>query len=475
MKRVPRGPALLVLALALVIGGLADRDARSSTSGTTVATMAPAPAAAPASARSSAWYCTGTTAAPNTVADGSVVVANAGNRPLTGAMIVIPGGGVPAGVPLQIAPASRQVVRLADVAPAPFASVIVELDGGEAVAELTSTGPLGDSVSRCASAASDRWYFADGVTTRDATETLYLFNPFPDDAIVDLAFSTEEGQVRPESLTGLSVAGRGTVPVAVGDFVQRRDTVSTAITARSGRLVVARLQTFDGSAGRKGVTMGLGAAAPSPVWYFPEGRVAEGLTERYQIFNPQKEEARVELELDLEQGAAEPILITVPPESRVTVIANDEARIPKEVSHAVTVRTINNVPVVAERSTDAQQAGRSGVSFMIGGRSPARRWALAAGAADDSVQQWLVFQNPGTAVAAVSVTLLADGTPQPVEGLQSLEVAPGGRRAVRVNETLTRGATPLVVEATQPIVLEQDLYRSKGLGMAMNIGVQLRD
>ena len=43
------------------------------------------------------------------------------------------------------------------------ASALIELDGGQVVAELVTQGPLGDSVTPCASSASDSWYFADGV------------------------------------------------------------------------------------------------------------------------------------------------------------------------------------------------------------------------------------------------------------------------------------------------------------------------
>ena len=352
---------------------------------------------------------------------------------------------------------------------------MVELDGGEAVAELTTTGPLGDTVAHCASAASDRWYFADGVTTKDAAETLLLFNPFPDDAVVDVIFTSDEGQVRPEPLTGLAISGRSTAAISVNEFVQRREVVATAITARAGRLVAARQQSFDGSAGRKGITLTLGAAAPSEEWYFPEGRVSEGLIEQYHLFNPGATEANVEVAFSLEQGSAEPMILTIPAQSQVTVKANDEPRIPKDVSHGAVVRSLNSVPIVAERTVDGRRPGRTGFAMTVGARTAAARWSLAAGQADAAVEEWLIFQNPGRETATVSVALLADGRRQPIEGLQNLEVAPGGRRGVRVNATLDRATTPLVIEANQDIVVERDLYRAKGTGIVMGMGIQLRD
>ena len=221
------------------------------------------PTAAPASARSSAWYCTGATGAPDAVADGTVVIANAGDRALRADITVIPIAGDPGQTVARGGrPTAGPPLRLADVVQAAHLSAVVELDGGEAVVELTTTGPLGASVTPCASSASPTWYFAEGVTTRDATEVLLVLNPFPEDAVVDFAFTTEEGQVTPQALTGLAVRGRGMTAINVGEFVQRRESVAARITARTGRLVVSRLQVFDGSVGRKGVSVALGVPAP---------------------------------------------------------------------------------------------------------------------------------------------------------------------------------------------------------------------
>ena len=432
--------------------------------------------AAAADARSSAWYCTGATAARDGVADGQVVLFNAGDRVLRGTVTVYPSEGEVRPQPVEVAAAARETVRLADVASAPYASALVELDGGEAVVELAGTGALGDTVTPCATAASSEWYFADGVTTRDASEVLLLFNPFPDDAVVDLVFGTEEGQVTPQALTGLSVRGEGMAAVNVGEFVQRREQVTAAVTARAGRLVVARLQSFDGSAGRKGASLSLGSADVGPVWYLPEGLVDDGLTQRYHIFNPGTDEAEVEVELALEQGEAEPIQLTVPAQSRVTVAANDETRIPKGVPHAATVTSVNGVGVVVERSVDAAPAARrSGSSLMPGAQVAARRWALAVGAADDTFDEYLIFQNPGPTTAVVSVRVFSGGVPGVNDALQNLEVGPGQRRGVRLRDSVEADATPAVVEADQPIVVERDVHRLRGLGTTMSIGIPLRD
>ncbi len=371
-----RVPALAVIVLLLVGGALLDRWARDSSADETGSTGQEVgtedvswPVAAPASARSSAWFCAGATSAPGGAADGTVVIANAGDRALVASVTSIPLTGEGKQATVSVPASGRASQRLVDLANAPFAGAIVELDGGEAVVELVATGPLGTSVTACASSASPTWYFAEGVTTRDAAEWLTVLNPFPEDAVVDLSFTTEEGLVTPQELTGLSVRGRGMQAIDVGKYVQRREAVSTKVAARTGRLVVARLQTFDGSVGRKGMAITLGAATPGPLWYFADGLVTEGLEERFQVYNPQTVEAEVELAIDLDDGEAEPLRITVPRESRTSVVANEETRIPKGVGHAVTARSTNGVDVVVERSIE----GRAPSTRLGFGAAPGAR------------------------------------------------------------------------------------------------------
>ncbi len=451
---------------------MADRRADSDGPLGATAISSQVPVAAPASARSSAWYCPGLPVS-GALGEGLVVVANAGDRRLTGTVTVFPDRGESRQTPIAVGPSSRASVRLTDVVSSPYASALIELDGGEAVAEAVVTGAMGDSVSPCASSASSSWYFAEGVTTRDASEVLLALNPFPDDAVVDVVFSTEEGIVSPQALTGLLVRGQALTAINVGDFVQRRESVSVSLVARTGRLVVGRVQTFDGTAGRKGISVGLGAAAPGPVWYFPEGMVTDGQSERFHVYNPGRTEAQVEMVLALDTGEAEPLRLTIPRESRLTVVAAEESRIPKGVPHAVTVRSLEGPEVVVERTIDgAAPSPRTGASITLGARLPAKRWATAAGAADETTDQWVVVQNPGERPASVTLKVLADGSPLLVG--TAIVVPPGERRAFHVNNSLKRATAPVLVTASEEVIVERDLYRIKALGLGMTAAIPLR-
>src|SRR5439155_3635742 len=127
-------------------------------------------------------------------ADTSFVVASAGGTPRTGAITIVSSQGGTRQGPLNVPAAGRAVVRAQDLLKGPWVAATLELDGGVTAAEAAVTGPLGESISRCASAASDHWYFAEGVTTKDAGEALLLYNAFPEDAIADISFTTEDGR-----------------------------------------------------------------------------------------------------------------------------------------------------------------------------------------------------------------------------------------------------------------------------------------
>jgi hypothetical protein len=452
-----------------------------------------APIAAPEGALSSTWFCAAGTAADGGVADHSVVIANPADRAVQATVTVHLGSldsdpnaaavaaQPPVATTVTVPARASTSVRLADVAQAPFAAAVVEVEGGGAAVDHVLAGGSDIAAGPCASGASPSWYFATGTTTRDAREILVLFNPFPEDAVIDLAFATTEGYRSPNQYQGYVVPGGDVAAVDISPVVARHANVSAEIVARTGRLVVERVQTFDGSAGPAGMDVTLGAPRPAEAWYFPDGQIAEGITEVFTVFNPGDAPAETDLEVALADpatnGAVEPIELTVPPHGYVQVVMNQETRLPAGVAHSVTVRAANEVPVIAERYLGARApAGRRGVSYAIGSPWSATTWVLAAGAASASFAEFLVLQNPANDRAAtVRVFALAGGQRLPVEGLQDVVVEPAGRQAIDLGQHINREQLPLMVEATEPVVVERTLYRVGAPGIAASPGVPLFD
>ncbi|HSS11783.1 MAG TPA: DUF5719 family protein [Acidimicrobiales bacterium] len=476
--RVARLPILAVIAGLLIAGGLADRKGTGHAAAS-AAQIQPMPVAAPASALSSSWFCAGARGQPDKVADGQLVVANASEHPLHGAALLIPSQGPSVTVPISVGADNRATVSEAAAGSAPFVGALVQLDGGAAAVEQVVTGAQGMSTAACATAGSDHWYFADGTTQENSNLFISLLNPYPEDAIVDLSFTTEQGAEAPSDFQGVVVPAKSLIGLDLGTHLRRRAQLATTVSVRTGRIVAFKTQvatagTAPATSPRvPGLSLILGAPSPATSLWWPDGLTADGMTERYQIYNPTQTEADVSLSVALDQGSADPFAIKVPPGGTGTVVSNTEPRVPKGVGHAAELRTTTGVGVVAERTIDAvAPASRLGLVDVGGSRLQARRWLLAAGSANSSLNESVVIYNPGTTAADVSVVGLG-GSIADINGLSGLILPPGRRLVVRINDRSPSLDRALLVEASADVIVERDLSRVNAIGTDATIGVPL--
>jgi hypothetical protein len=511
------------------------------------------PASPLADTDTSTWYCAAGTAGEGGFADHTVTMANtsAVDRTATltvfgGAMAAPPApeesGGTtttappaaPAPAPISQAvtlPAGGQVsVRLGDVVAAPLAAALVEVDGGAVAVEHSVRGRHGRDVAPCSTTASPAWHFAWGATTRDAREVVVLFNPFPSTAVVDTVFVTEQGGREPVRLQGLPVPGHSVVGVDVGEDVTRSEQVSATFTVRSGRLVVERLQQYDGSLGPRGLALTLGAPSAGEAWVFADG-VATGpspatpapdeeddddegegedagedegedegedasgstdelaRTERIVVYNPGDERAEVDLNVvpsDADVPLPQPFRLSIGAGRYEVVDLGAEDRVPAGTAHATIVRSTNGEPVVAERVTvDTGPAPRSSsrrpprqpparpseVTASLGARLAAPVWAFPslADPVDDDGTTAFVIHNPDPDTAVEARLVLADPSePAPTaEAREPVEVAPGARAVILLDGTGVRAA----IEADGPVVVERLLRPADGRRMSSAPGI----
>ncbi len=432
------------------------------------------PVADPAGALSSTWFCPGGSATSGGVADVTAVVANPTDRPVSGRLVWVPSEGVARGVALELAPHSVHVEPARASIDAPFVGAVVEVDAGEVAVEHVVSSANGFDVAPCSPAASPTWYLARGATTRDAGMLLAVLNPFADDAVLDLSFATDEGRVEPPGLQGYVVPANSLRIINVGHHVRRRAEIATSVVARSGRVVVERVQGFDGTAGRAGLGLSLAVPEPGLLWHFPYGLTGEQVRQRIHVYNPGDREALVDVELTADDADPEPIELTVPPRSAVAVDIGETGRVEPGTVHASTVRSANDVPVVVEREFDAGPGGnRRGWASMPGSPGAFRRWLFAAGDASGALDYWLVLHNPGAGAVEVSVRTFGGGRPIDIPALEAIEIGPAGRVEVRLGEHLNRVPLPLLVESSGPIVAERDLYRVGAAGVSTSLGIPL--
>lgn len=453
-------PRLPLLVLALVVGGGVVAASAEGARPTLLSAPPPVPGVAGpvASARdalSSTWYCAGGTAADGGIADHRVVVVNPTGDEVAGRLTVHPGSldgaevaELPTARPFTVPAGERVTFRLADVLSAPLASAVVEVDQGGVVVEHQVVGPDGQDTAPCASAAAPEWHFAWGSTARDAREVLVLFNPFPSSVTVDTTFVTEAGTREPLRWQGLTVPAYGVVGMDAGQDVTRRDHVAATVRARGGgRLVVDRLQVFDGTAGRQGVDLLSGQPVGVEASVLAHGWVDDASGERVILYNPGSEAAEVEVAV---RGTGiepqpQPFGVVVRPGRFEVLDYGAETRVPRGVDHVTVIRSLNGVPVVAERVLERDGA----VEAVPGAVFAATTWTVGA----TTRATTLVVANPDPdAPATLSITAAVGNRSSPAEW-RDLQVPAGGQLTVPLRAA-TEGAGTLIVHATSPVVVE---------------------
>jgi hypothetical protein len=464
-----------VIAALLLAGAIADRAHRPPAPRPSAAryTDLGMPAAAPAAALSSSWFCAFAGAPAGVTATGVLRIVNPGGHAVSGSVTYVPSQGEGRSEPISVD--AHAALAVTEPAGAPYLAALVNLDGGDVAVEQAIAGSAGIAGSPCATSASPQWHFADGTTAKDDTLLIGLFNPFPDDAVIDFAFTTDQGrEASIGALQAVPVPARSLVVVDIGQHLRRRAHVATSITARIGRIVAAQLQAKLAAGGPTGLSLEIGGGQPRPAWTFADGRASTGVAESFHLYNPGPDDARVEVRLVLDQGSADPFTMDVPPFGTATIDANHDGRIPANVGHAVQFRSVNGVGVIVDRSYDvARAAGHSAVVQSTPASVAARAWAFAWGETTASANEWVIVYNPGPGRVQVTVVTPDSGALEPVPGLDGVTV-PGGRRSiVALGDHVERDALPLVVQASGPVVVERSLAVAGGPGMVATVGVPL--
>src|SRR6476619_3590592 len=268
----------------------------------------------PADALSTAWYCAAGSAVFGGTEDEWIDIANLSPGRITADITVYPGGSdEPATRHVELAAYERRTERVAQVIATANPGVVVEVFGGPAIVEHEVRGATDLAMGPCSHEPSRRWYFAAGDTNKGAVQALELFNPFGDDAIVDISFVTDGGVQEPNELQGFVVGRHSKVVVPIQDLVPRQERVATLIVARTGRIVAEQTRAFDGTDGRVGLAVSLGSIDTRREWTVPFGDAGPGITSTIAIANFGVTPAQVEVSVLLpSEGVLAPETIDVP-------------------------------------------------------------------------------------------------------------------------------------------------------------------
>ncbi len=448
--------AIAAIAAALAVGGVVDVVVGHPDEGSQAAAAGDAtamPSVSPSSALSSSWYCAGATGGAGSQADGTVTISNLSSAPETGVVEAVGVGGAPRRTDLKVAARSSLTLSQDQLAQGSNLAETVKMYGGGTLVSQTLSGPLGQSTSTCSSYTSGQWYFASGTTATGDQLYMALYNPAATEVVADLSFATDQGPTAPADYQGVVVPAGQLVVLDIGRHVQQRQAVATTVSARIGRVVAEQLSLRSAAPG--GVSLALGSPSLGTAWYFPVAATSSGVTESYSIYNPTGSAVAVRLDVGLQTGTAEPLSVTVQPQSELTVVANNEARIPPGVPHSVTATSTGGDAIVVERVVAGTAGSASpGVAETLGARQVLTRWALPSGAGDSTGHLSISVQNPGGSPATVDVAAVAGGAE--VRGGQAVAVQPGRLATVAIPSTVAQGRPAFVVSASTGVVVELD-------------------
>jgi hypothetical protein len=425
---------------------------------------APAP-----DALTTSWFCPGVPTAAGTT--GVVGVLNPSDADVEATITVHPTGGAPVTRPVVATARGRTEISLATVAPATggsdgWAAAMVEVTGSGVLVEQVAQSAAGRSVAPCTTEPSPTWYLADGASTTDASTRVLLFNPFPDDLVVDLTATTEEGTRTSRALQGLVVPPLSVRLVDLGDAIKAKERVAVVAEARSGRFVLGRVQTWTGA--RREFAVALGTPSPDTTWTFAAAAKGPGTFTRFVLHNPGAADVDAVVTLfpaagstaptvsgtgpaptapgGLAAGGPAPLRRTVKARSSVLVNLAEVPEVP-DGAYAATVTATG--PITVDRVRAATD-GRSAV--QLGARLGATRWWLPAGPGARSAEV-TVFNATGLP-ATVTLSRLGPGGTTAIDGVAPVILAPSGSATLAVTDAAVAGQ-PLLVEADQPVVVER--------------------
>jgi hypothetical protein len=408
----------------------------------------------------SSWFCPGVPVGGDGLG-GSVVVANPADTPLSGRITVFTDAADTSSIaqPFEVAARDTSTIDLASVQPAgSFVSALVEVTGGGGYVEQVAKSPMGSAVAPCSNSTSSNWYFADGYTKDGSTEDLVVTNPFPDDAIINFEFATVQGNRSPAALQGYPVRGNSVSVIKIASVVRDDAVIAVTVNSIRGRVVVGRAQSYLGTA-RAGFTMNLGAPALSDQFYFADGEVGAGITERYSVYNSSDSDITVAaVFLGLPASFDDPQQLSVPARGVVTLNTADLAALPAG-RHGAVFSTTSPGSMIVERAITRPAGNGIATTVVLGQPAGAAgtRWSMAVGSSL-AVPDVLVVLNVDGLDATVTVKVLGPGGEVAVPGMSDLALPRNGVLPISITDQSALGR-PLVVESTQRIYVERLLPR----------------
>ena len=374
--------------------------------------------------------------------------------------------------PLSLEGAHTRIVQLADPA-----NVIGRGGAVFASAMNAFTEPVaGRGAAPCSRTASSRWYFGEGSSILGFDESLLVYNPFPDEAVVRVVFFTDVGENAKANLADVGVPAGEWRAVRVNDFILRQRVLAASIKAVRGRVVAWRAAAVNNER-VSGVQFSLGSPTAGHTWYLPAGAVGEDVSEDIAVLNPSDEEAIVSVQLVTAEETLQPpklVDLAIPARSSrsISVARSVTGRQREAGGVGAIVRSTSGTDIVVEGTVYYDTRVQKGVASEMGAQRAKRDWLLGPAAFAPNTDDVFLL-NPGGEAASVSIELwFGENEPRRPAPLQDVEVMAGARTSVRLQDWTNGQPVVTAIASDAPIVVARtastptDVATVMGLPMA---------
>jgi hypothetical protein len=331
--------------------------------------------------------------------------------------------------------------------------IAVRWQGGAAVAHWRVGGIAGiggdqgdSAAASCEPRPSQTWYLTGFDTTAKSRATLHLFNPYREDAVARLRFSTPKGPVNLVIADNQLVPAGTSARIDLSDFQPEQPDLGVVVQALTGRLVVQGQVKIEGGTGGRALLRG--APTPALEWAVAQMRSSESSSAWLSVQNPSDREAAVEVRVSDPRGDIAPLGETSVPAGGLVRIDLSEASSQPDFGLAVT--SLNEIPVVVSAFwTVVNDKGR-GLAASLAAPGSSTEWALAGGGTAGRSGVVSIY-NPGVEDATVTVL----GPKGRLREWSGLVVSPNRRVSVDLAAAgLDVAAIPVRVVSDRPVVTE---------------------
>ena len=476
---------LVVVALGSVVAIDQQGGKKSVGASLALVDLAGFPQAPSGSRISTSWFCPGA-AAGDGLDGANVVISNPGDVQFTASVSLLSGDAaesstvnVPARSQLEVDVLRGRTVGV--VAP------VVEIIGSVGTVEQELVYAAGDVTSQCVSQTSDTWFFADGFTAEGSSQRLVLINPYPETAVVNVAYTTNDGRRTPADIQGVVLAARTVKSISLADVGATNESrIAIEVEATTGQIVASRMQHYLGG-GRLGYSTSVGVPSPLGEWWFTSGRTGSQVSEQLVVFNPSPRAAQVNVSffgagitngipVDQPTEAALPSEAVDIPAGGIVVINTDAvANLPKG-DHAMVVSSLNSARLVVEHVL-SQRTNTSAFTAIVNG-IPAgllgEKWRIPAGLGKGA-RNAISILNTTSLEGTFTLSAVGPGGVVDIPGFTNVALGAASLISLDVPDGVSDGE--VIITATVPVAVQRRTTRGHGLigfGMVGALPVRMK-